>query len=92
MASSPTQGDAPLPDFIIGGGMKSATSTLHHLLAQNEEGIIKDVETHFSSVDAVTEHPGVLHEYPGKWAVQGYHRSSTQRTKLQLNEAGERAH
>jgi hypothetical protein len=46
-----------LPDFIIGGAMKSATSSLHHLLAQHERVFIPDGEVHFFCMDDLIQHP-----------------------------------
>lgn len=51
---------APLPDFIIGGAMKSATSSLHHLLAQHERVFIPDGELHFFCMDDFIQHPDFL--------------------------------
>jgi hypothetical protein len=52
--------DAPssesLPDFIIGGAMKCATSSLHHLLRQHEQIHLPDGETHFFCLDDPVEH------------------------------------
>lgn len=45
-----------LPDFIIGGAMKSATSSLHHLLAQHEQVYLPGDETHFFCVDDPVQH------------------------------------
>ena len=54
--------DAPspdaLPDFILGGAMKCATSSLHHLLRQHEEIYLSEGETHFFSMDDAVQHPG----------------------------------
>lgn len=47
-----------LPDFIIGGAMKSATSSLHHLLAQHEQVYLPDGETHFFCLDDPVQHSG----------------------------------
>ena len=46
-----------LPDFIIGGAMKCATSSLHHLLAQHEQVYLPADETHFFCVDDPVQHP-----------------------------------
>lgn len=45
-----------LPDFIIGGAMKCATSSLHHLLRQHEDVHLPDGETHFFCVDDPVQH------------------------------------
>jgi hypothetical protein len=54
--------------------MKSATSTLHYLLAQHEEVFIPDGEVHFFSVDDAVEHPEFFHRYGSEWAFQDYER------------------
>lgn len=46
-----------LPDFIIGGAMKSATSSLHNLLATHNRVFIPDDEIHFFSIDDFIQHP-----------------------------------
>lgn len=47
-----------LPDFILGGAMKCATSSLHHLLRQHEEIHLPEGETHFFSMDDSVQHAG----------------------------------
>lgn len=54
--------------------MKSATSTLHYILAQHDEVYMPDGEIHFFSVDDVTEHPAFFHKEGTEWAVQDYRR------------------
>lgn len=61
-----------LPDFIIGGAMKSATSTLHYILAQHEEIFIPDGEIFFFSVDDITEHPAFFRRYGSEQAFQDF--------------------
>lgn len=58
MTDSAPQKSAPLPDFILGGAMKSATSSLHHLLAQHEQVYLPDGETHFFCMDDPVQHSG----------------------------------
>lgn len=72
MSSSPSKSRAQLPDFIIGGAMKSATNTLHHILSQHDEVYIPDGEVHFFSVDDSTEHPAFFHELGEQWATQDF--------------------
>jgi len=48
--------DAIVPDFIIGGAMKSGTSTLHAILAQHPEVFIPDEEIGFFDIDNILEH------------------------------------
>lgn len=49
-----------LPDFIIGGGMKCATSSMHSILSQHEEVFIPKSELHFFSIDDVVQHPSYV--------------------------------
>lgn len=63
-----------LPDFIVAGAMKSATSTLHHILARHKEVFIPDDEVHFFSVDDITEHPALFSTYGATWANQDYRK------------------
>jgi len=48
--------DAVVPDFIIGGAMKSGTSTLHAMLTQHPEVFIPEEEIGFFDIDNVIEH------------------------------------
>jgi hypothetical protein len=58
MASFPaTRTARRLPDFIIAGAMKSGTTTLHHILAQNPAIFIPDPEIHFFDMDNILQHP-----------------------------------
>jgi hypothetical protein len=44
------------PDFIIGGAMKSATSSLHTILASHDHIFIPETEIHFFSIDDPIQH------------------------------------
>lgn len=48
--------DAIVPNFIIGGAMKSGTSTLHAILAQHPEVFIAEEEIGFFDIDDIIEH------------------------------------
>jgi len=48
--------DAIVPDFIIGGAMKSGTSTLHAMLVQHPEVFIPEEEIGFFDIDNIIEH------------------------------------
>lgn len=63
-----------LPDFIIGGAMKSATSTLHYILEQHNEIYISGGEIHFFSIDDFEEHPAFFFKYDSQWTFQDYNR------------------
>ncbi len=65
-------GTGHLPDFIIGGAMKSATTTLHNILAQHSEVFIPNGEIHFFSVDDIAQHRGFFHRYGSQWAFHDY--------------------
>ena len=45
------------PNFIIGGAMKSATSSLHTILATHDRIFIPETEIHFFSIDDPIQHP-----------------------------------
>jgi len=45
-----------LPDFIIGGAMKSGTSTLHQILDTHPEIFIPKSEIHFFDIDNILQH------------------------------------
>ena len=45
-----------LPDFIIGGAMKSGTTTLHNILNAHPRIFIPDGEVHFFDMDNVSQH------------------------------------
>ena len=46
-----------LPDFIIGGAMKSATTTLHAILHRHPDISIAHEEIGFFDIDNLLEHP-----------------------------------
>ncbi len=45
------------PDFIIGGAMKSATSSLHKILQRHDGIFMPTGEIHFFSMDDIVNHP-----------------------------------
>jgi hypothetical protein len=45
------------PDFIIGGAMKSGTSSLHVILDQHPDVYIPAGEVHFFCIDDIVQHP-----------------------------------
>jgi hypothetical protein len=49
--------NAQLPDFIIGGAMKSGTSSLHVILDQHPDIYIPASEVHFFCIDDIVQHP-----------------------------------
>jgi hypothetical protein len=56
-----------LPDFIIAGGMKCGTTTLHHILNRHPDIYIPEEEIHFFDMDDITEHPEFLYYNDGEW-------------------------
>ncbi len=45
-----------LPDFIIGGAMKSGSSTLHRILSQHPKAYLPKGELHFFDIDNILQH------------------------------------
>jgi hypothetical protein len=60
-------GGARLPDFIIGGAMKSGTSTLHQMLGELPGVFIPDPEIYFFSIDDIEQHPEFFVAGDGGW-------------------------
>ncbi|AFZ61384.1 sulfotransferase [Anabaena cylindrica FACHB-243] len=46
-----------LPDFIIGGGMKCGTTSLHYLLNKHPQIFIPNNEPHFFTLDDIEQNP-----------------------------------
>ncbi|MDP6909747.1 MAG: sulfotransferase domain-containing protein, partial [Flavobacteriales bacterium] len=65
-----------LPEFIIGGAMKSGTSTLHKILGSHPEIFIPDKEIHFFNMDCLIQHEGFHYYNSAKdnWTVQSMYR------------------
>lgn len=61
-----------LPDFIIGGAMKSGTSSLHTILSSHPGVYIPEGEIHFFSVDDITEHFQFFGRVGGEWIEPSY--------------------
>jgi hypothetical protein len=62
------------PDFIIGGAMKSATSSLHTILATHDCIFIPETEIHFFSIDDPIHHPPFFFGPKGVRRYQDYER------------------
>lgn len=56
-----------LPDFIIGGAMKSGTSTLHAILAKHPDVFIPRREVNFFDIDNILQHPDFNFYENKKW-------------------------
>lgn len=63
-----------LPDFFIGGAMKSGTSTLHFLLDRHPDVFMPRQELHFFSLDDIVQHPELVGRAPAGWARPDYER------------------
>lgn len=61
-----------LPDFVIAGAMKSATTTVHMALANHPEVFIPLGEYHAYSVDDPEEHPPWHHSLAGEWITHDF--------------------
>ncbi|MFM6200544.1 MAG: sulfotransferase, partial [Dolichospermum sp.] len=46
-----------LPNFMIAGGMKCGTTSLHYLLSQHPQIFIPETEPHFFSLDDIEQNP-----------------------------------
>jgi hypothetical protein len=61
-----------LPRFIIGGAMKSGTTTLHQMLATLPNVFIPRHEIYFFSIDDIEQHPEFFHDRHGRWQVRDW--------------------
>jgi hypothetical protein len=65
--------DAPrLPDFIIGGAMKSGTTSLHHMLNAQPGVFIPEPEIFFFDIDDFEQHSEFFVTRGGEWVSQDY--------------------
>lgn len=60
------------PDFIIGGAMKSGTTTLHHLLSTHAQIFIPECEVHYFCIDDFLVHPPLLSRDSKQWIWHRY--------------------
>lgn len=60
------------PDFIIGGAMKSGTTTLRHVLGQHKDVHICPEELFFFDVDNFRQHPEFFGVWAGEWIASDY--------------------
>lgn len=58
------------PDFIIGGAMKSGTTTLHYILGQHPQVFIPDREVNFYDIDNLFQHPDFNYFDGANWVSQ----------------------
>jgi hypothetical protein len=61
-----------LPDFIIGGAMKSGTTSLHHILNRHERVFIPDPEIGFYDIDDIEQHPDYFVKTRQGWSCFDY--------------------
>lgn len=59
-----------IPDFIIAGAMKSATSSLHHMLDHHPDVFIAKNEIGFFDIDNIYQHPDFFFYEKKKWYYQ----------------------
>ncbi|WP_417858953.1 sulfotransferase [Xanthomarina gelatinilytica] len=59
-----------LPDFIIGGAMKSGTSTIHNILEKHPKVFIPKKEIGFFDIDNILEHSDFNFFTDNKWVSQ----------------------
>jgi hypothetical protein len=59
-----------LPDFIIGGAMKSGTSTIHRVLNKHPKVFIPKKEIGFFDIDNIFEHSDYNFHTQNKWITQ----------------------
>ena len=60
------------PDFIIGGAMKCATSSLHQILNQHPRIFIPDGEIHCLDMDDAEQHPDFFTYSGGHWTYPAW--------------------
>lgn len=72
--------DDLLPDFIIGGAMKSGTSTLHEILNQHPKVFIPKNEIHFFDIDNPLQHKdfNFYDKESDRWIYQNMNNNPTQ--------------
>jgi hypothetical protein len=63
-----------LPDFIIGGAMKSGTTSLHHLLGALPGVFVPDPEIFYFDIDDFEQHPDFFAGPGGTWRVPDWER------------------
>lgn len=64
-----------LPDFIIGGAMKSGTTTLHHILNTHRNVFIPDEEIFFFNIDDIEQNSEFFIELDNKWTFFDYNKN-----------------
>jgi hypothetical protein len=65
-----------LPDFIIGGAMKSGTTTLHQILSKHPDIFIAKEELGFFDMDNILEHPDFsFFDENKKWHTQNINKN-----------------
>jgi len=65
-----TENQDNLPDFIIGGAMKSGTTSLHQILSKHPDIYMADGEIGFFDLDNILEHPDFNFFDGEQWHIQ----------------------
>ena len=81
-----------LPDFIIGGAMKSGTSTLHTILSHHPDIFIPSDEIHFFDIDNILQHPDFNFYENGKWVYQSMEKNPEKMWKWYHNKFEKHEH
>jgi len=63
-----------LPDFIIAGGMKCGTTSLHHILDRHPDIYIAKEEIHFFNIDDLVQHTDSYVFVDGVWHYPKYEK------------------
>ncbi|WP_158262548.1 MULTISPECIES: sulfotransferase family protein [Pirellulaceae] len=71
-ASATSHAVERLPDFIIGGAMKSATTTIHSLLSHHPEVFIPKGEVLYFDVDEIAARPDNFSKINNEWLFPEY--------------------
>jgi hypothetical protein len=66
-----------LPDFIIGGAMKCATTSLHHILGSHPGVFLPPGEIKLFDIDEITLHPDNFPYVAGRWTDHEFEQRST---------------
>ncbi len=64
-----------LPNFIIGGGMKCGTTSLHWILNQHPQIFIPDDEPHFFTIDDIEQNPEFFLKNKQEWPCWNFDRN-----------------
>ena len=74
-----------LPDFIIGGAMKCATTTLHDILSSHPDVYIPRGECHFFDIDNILQHPNYNIYRNANWLMQSMNKNTDKMWEWNFN-------